>query len=591
MNLPDIWGKGSLFAYSGLEGKNTWSRSIVGTLLGDRTGVLLHTAVRRQLHFEWQSAGHFEYDLVASDIIQMRVQVAGQLQPLQILFYSEDTLIGFSPYGLKPVLTCEGKPDLVTVDSGVIHKTCTGQETEYSAFLQTAENGGTRFVLAFDSESAACCEQKARKALNADLQAEINRKLEFFKNLPRLGHQSLNAEKAYYKCFSILKGQVYSSEGLFTTRWTTPDRLPHKNLWLWDSVYHSLANTHISPELAWETLMAVLDSQRDDGFIPLMAAPPGERTDLTQPPVLAWGFQRLIARPGVVGRTTQDQLLAVFAKLERYLAWNMANRDSNKNNLFEWKVMKDSITNRCGESGMDNSSRFDHVGEMDCIDFSCFMASEARCMAQMARHLGLSEKAAWWETRFDLIKDQINATLWDEEDGFYYDRVVETGNLNKIKAVSSFLPLFAGVCSSSQAARLVSHLTGSGSFNTELPIPSVAPDDPAYQADMWRGPVWLNYNYMIIQGLREYGFDSLAQSITDKTIGAVAFWYWHDGSIYEHYDCTDRVSPARMNRKGANLYPYDFRIRIQNVRDFGWTAALYIALVLEREAERSDGGV
>ena len=45
MILPDRWGQGSIFAYSGLDGECTMENGVVGTLLGDAVGVLFHTPV------------------------------------------------------------------------------------------------------------------------------------------------------------------------------------------------------------------------------------------------------------------------------------------------------------------------------------------------------------------------------------------------------------------------------------------------------------------------------------------------------------------------------------------------------------------
>ncbi len=582
MNLPDFWGKGSLFAFSGLDGENSYWENVTGTLCGDRIGILFHTAARRELFFEFTAVRNFEYEIVASDIIRMELcDGEGKAVPLIVVFYSQDTVIGITAECAMPVIQCESPFQCLEEDGVRIHHTEKNGSGEYSALCCRQTETGVLFALSFSKTSAEKAKRNVCAAIKLDIFKEAEHKMEFYYNLPRPLNRAPLVEKTLYRCFSVMKTQVYTPEGIFKTRWTTPDRLPHKNLWLWDSVFHSLGNRYISKELALESLLAVLASQREDGFIPLMAAPPDERTELTQPPLLAWGFYKYYMPPDGRNNAPESRIIEIYNCLGKYLEWNMHHRDSNGNLLFEWKVTRDSITNRCGESGMDNSTRFDNVVAMECIDFSCFMANEARCMAQLAEMLGLKEDSEYWSEIFEKIKKQMNEKLWDEGDGFYYDRVLETDSLKKVKAVSSFLPLYAGVCEKHHAERLVKHLTDTGSFNTELPIPSIAANDPSYEADMWRGPVWINYNYLIIQGLKEYGYNRLAAEITEKTINAIAFWYMHDGCIYEYFDCRDRISPARLNRKGRNLNPFDLRIRIQNVRDFGWTAALFTALVFE----------
>ena len=49
MHLPNVWGHGSLFAFSGLDGTCTMAGGVVGTLLADGLGVMFHTDPMREL--------------------------------------------------------------------------------------------------------------------------------------------------------------------------------------------------------------------------------------------------------------------------------------------------------------------------------------------------------------------------------------------------------------------------------------------------------------------------------------------------------------------------------------------------------------
>ena len=91
---------------------------------------------------------------------------------------------------------------------------------------------------------------------------------------------------------------------------------------------------------------------------------------------------------------------------------------------------------------------------------------------------------------------------------------------------------------------------------------------------MWRGPVWINYNYMISKGIAEYGHCVLSQKIIDKTLSVINEWYNRTGTVYEFYDSENRIPPFCFNRKGTIVEPYDFRIKYQSIRDYGWTATL-----------------
>jgi neutral trehalase len=112
-------------------------------------------------------------------------------------------------------------------------------------------------------------------------------------------------------------------------------------------------------------------------------------------------------------------------------------------------------------------------------------------------------------------------------------------------------------------------------------VPSVAVSDPTFGSDMWRGPVWINYNYMIIRGLIDYGYTEEAAALRQATLGAIEHWYARSGCIFEFYDCNDIHSPAELPRKGMPLRPCDDTVRYPSVHDYGWSAALYVALRCE----------
>lgn len=572
MLLPNIWGQGAVFSFSALDGETSYKEDFVVSLLGDKLGLLSHLKRQRELFFNISPViKDINYRCVASDIILADLigRSDGASYPLCIIFLNRSCIVG------KTTLCAFPKVFLEDGESEYLGENIWIQigEDGYTALVIHGSEQDIKFAFSYSPISKDEAIRIAKESLNTNMEEEIARKLAFFEKLPRISNSSQLIERTFYKCFSVLKGNIMSPEGKICHRWTTPDRIPHRNMWLWDSVFHSLALKYISNELAYESLKAVIDTQREYGFIPHMSSPYYSST-ITQPPLLAWGLWEIY-------KVTQDKEIIEenYFSLKKYLEWNLKNRDLNKNYLCEWHIEENPLS-RCGESGMDNSPRFDKASSMDAVDFSAFMANEIEILIKMADILGYYQERSKLKALYEKLKENINLFLWDDEDKFYYDREI-TGNFIKVKTVASFTPLFAGIVDKERAKYLVRHLLDENEFNTAFPIPSVAKDEPTYSTDCWRGPTWINYNYLVIKGLTRYGYNELAKDLARKTLEEIAYWYHNEGVIFEFFDSSKKQKPSFLDRKGPCNPPYNLRRKIFPIRDYGWTASIFIALIME----------
>lgn len=568
---PNIWGRGALFSYNGLEGHCTMMGALTGQLLQDNLGMRLDYG--KADFYLVPRTSVCNYDIVASDIIS---GILGRNpKPFCFLALTESTIVGFAPSEFCGWAFHADKSDReIPVEGGKAYA------YDDMAYCCLVEERGEEFAFSFARRATfeeAYADAKA--GLEADVRAIMPSRFAYFERVPKLDWLTEDQQRTLAKVYSIMKNQVNSPEGVLHCRYTTPDRLPHKMMWLWDSAYHSIGNVYLEPELAYETLRAVLYGQREDGMIFHSQTPDGGRIDRTQPPILAWAYWKLYQKTGRL-----EWVEEAYPILERYLAWNMANRDRDQNLLFEWFTDPDQPDCRCGESGMDNTPRFDTDTVWDAIDFSCFMANEMRCMSAIAKLLGNQEGASKYADLYQRIGDRVNLYLWDEQDGRYYDRALGYGEFNRIPTVSSFLPLFAGICPADRAEKLAADLKNPETFGLPYMVPTVAYNHEKFSIDYWRGTTWISYNYLIEQGCRENGFIDIADRIVDATIQMVTEWYIRDGVTYEVYDPRAKVSPTELWRKGHPVNPTYAVARLQIVRDFGWTSTLFNAMIMERDA-------
>ncbi len=121
------------------------------------------------------------------------------------------------------------------------------------------------------------------------------------------------------------------------------------------------------------------------------------------------------------------------------------------------------------------------------------------------------------------------ARLWAPERGLYLDYDMRLGAPIAANTIAAFAPLFAGIPDAATAARLVEqHLadpaeyaTG-GAPETRFGVPTTAKSSPAFDPRRyWRGPVWVNTNWLMIQGLRHYGYTAQADALAEQTLALV----------------------------------------------------------------------
>jgi glycogen debranching enzyme len=97
-------------------------------------------------------------------------------------------------------------------------------------------------------------------------------------------------------------------------------------------------------------------------------------------------------------------------------------------------------------------------------------------------------------------------------------------------------------------------MSDSASYGFEYPIPTVPINSKWFDpVCYWQGPTWVNTNWLIIDGLRRYGFNDQADRLTRSTLKMVKM-----SGFYEYFD------PSTGAPRGVN--------------NFSWTAALTLDL-------------
>lgn len=558
--LPDRWGEGALFAFSGMDGPTCSESGFVATTMSTPGAWLFHTPCQRVLHVAWGAPVSFS--VVTGDLVLAR----SALGPVGAVYPAWHSLVGWGVgeaqvalMFAKEIKSAGDENPQVTWDPehGDALVLCTGQK---------------RWAVSYGTSVEEAME-RAKWALTVDLQAVVKDRLALYRTLPAIAEPRY--ARLFAKCVSVMRVNTLAPEGVITSHWSTPDRVPHRHMWLWDSVFHSLGMNALDPQLGWEFLEAVLERQRADGMIPHCMHVDGTISDITQPPLLAWGVWQTYMHLG-----DRESLRYALPRLEAYLMWNLQHRDRNNNGLLEWHI-EASPTCRSGESGMDNSPRFDEALRLDAVDFSAFQSLDMLATSQIAAVFGERDRAQEWRRRAQAMAARVYRSLWCAEAGIYCDRLFD-GRLSRVKAVSGFSPLLLPGIPADHIAALVEHLSIPHSFGAAFPIPSVSLDDPAWSTDMWRGATWINYDYLVALGLMHHGQREAAEGLIEAVLRYVNTYYEQYGVVFEFYDAQDKIPPLACDRKGPHRDPYDIRVKMDSIRDYHWTAALVAALLAEQ---------
>ena len=368
-----------------------------------------------------------------------------------------------------------------------------------------------------------------------------------------------------------------------------PANLSYPFQWFWDSCFHAIALTHVDPERARSELVTLLSAAQPDGFIPHIVfwQPDPQRmqhhtihlrhpyfTSTIQPPVIAYALERVIQATGDTGL-----LKSQLPKVVSFFRWLREHRDPDGDGLISI-VQPD-------ESGVDASPKYDSLlnlpepnnrelvrwinalytryleeglrGDDHAMIAADYFSDEdvlvntlyAEGLAVIAR-MSSGDEAEEFATEAARVREALVSKCWDERRGLFWDLAGEDERPLEVNTISSLVPLILPELDRSIVVKLVEdHLLNEDEYWLPYPVPSVAANEPAFapgepRGFIWRGPTWLNSNWLLVRGLRTHGYEDAADRIVQSSVELVRQSGFRE--CYEPYT-------------GAG----------QQARDFGWS--------------------
>ena len=383
--------------------------------------------------------------------------------------------------------------------------------------------------------------------------------------------------------------------------------------WNWDSAFIALGYSYFNIDYAIKELETLLTGQWDDGMIPHILFHdndesyfPNHKTwecgnkipssGITQPPIIATIVKKIVDQ-NKLDKGQMKRMETIIKKLKKYLDWFYNYRDTNKIGLVSiihpwesgldnspiWDSPLDKVKieenlkyerrdlnvskseNRPLKKDYDayitllnqfkkdkyNPNKIVNGSMFNVIDigFNSIVIRATKDLIEVAKRFSLNFSDL--ENKITLSEESLIKFYKEEEQGFFsYD--FKNHNLIKVDAISNYFILFADLENKDINNKIISKLKKYNS-QREYFFTTVNPKDKTFEETRyWRGPVWINTNWIIYQGLldKDKNFSNL---IKKKTLELLENKKFHEYYNYKTGECL-----------GAN--------------NFSWSAALYLDL-------------
>ena len=334
----------------------------------------------------------------------------------------------------------------------------------------------------------------------------------------------------------------------------------YNQMWDWDGFFIGLHWANQDPGNAKylrDWVLGFAGSADADGYVAGCITPKGPRPlfgKFAMKPFLAQGA--LIAAEDL---HDYEWIRPVWPAMQRVLEYRRRTQYDSKWKLWFW--------DNAMQSGADNNSALSNDPKdrsaILAVDASVYAMREYLAMATIADKLGDHATARAYEAEAVATRHAILRQFWVPRDGMFWNRRRDTGAIVRVIAWTNFLPLVDGILPRDEGRRMIQlYLLNPTQMRSDHGFRSLSHFDPAYNNQAiidpysnWRGPIWINANFLDWIALRRYGFNDeahwLAIELAADIHRDIAKW----GSMHEDYDAEtgDGLAPTLEQSPGGKF--------------------------------------
>jgi glycogen debranching enzyme len=373
-------------------------------------------------------------------------------------------------------------------------------------------------------------------------------------------------------CWWVLGANIVSLPRLGDVRAVVPSKIGYVGLWQWDAYFIAIGLRHGAPALAREQLDLAFRFPTAAGQLPDVVheegvlassddlpqadrdrlrragsqiADPHAPVPLTKPPLSAWALRQVLkAEP--LNDETRAWARRQLDTIRRSQDWWFAASDLDHDGMPEY--------GHPYSSGLDDSPIFDGPLPTTAPDLGAYLVLQDLELALFGEEFGVDPAPHLARAERTMAKLM---ELWDA--GSRTFRARAAGEPVSSDAITGLMPLLTGRLPADVVDALVAALDDPERYGTPWGLPTVAAGDPDFSATrMWRGPVWVNTNTLVAEGLAASGHPERARALLEQTVALVQ----HGGGPHEYFDpLTGEKAPTATTA-------------------FGWSAALFVDLAV-----------
>lgn len=381
------------------------------------------------------------------------------------------------------------------------------------------------------------------EALSDDIESAVRASVEPYKRFPKITLPEKSWEADFYACLELIRASTFSPLGNLKTPFYNFCRVhAHEPFNWWSYGMHGHENlitlfaNYFAPELSADFLRGHIRHQTPEGKYPYgVSHRTSVRTQTEEAtlPLIVWEAWLSYLWSG-----DREFLWEAYESGKRNADWWLRTRDRCGEGLchycnYSWETARD-------DNGLPTWVVTGGAMYQEALDLNCYLLVQERTLSEMARELGLPDEAKRYAELAARRAKLMNAHMWHEADRCYYGIGEVVPCWANVRDISTFCPLWAKLAPEGRFETIVALLADPETFGTPYGPPTLAKNEPCFGPEKhWYGSNWVEMTMFVTQGLKNYGFYSLAADLARRNTKMVFDVLEREGHFREYFNSVE----------------------------------------------------